>query len=319
MAKSILITPRSLTQSGHPALKRFTEAGYELVMSRRGVQPSEEELIALLPGCVGMLAGVEPITARALEAAKDLKVIGRNGVGVDNIDLEAARRLGIRVCPAIGSNARGVAELTIGLMLALARSIPFSDAALKPGRWERRSGFELEGKTLGLLGCGRIGRDVARMAIGMGMRVLAFDPVQDEGFARRLLGKSFRYAPMDEVLSTGDVISLHCPPPIDGKAILDAEAIGRMKMGVLLINTARAALLDNQAVLEALDSGHVAGLATDVFHHEPPGENPLIKHSRVIATPHIGGYTAESVGRAVSMAVDMMLDCLKGSVKEQGR
>jgi phosphoglycerate dehydrogenase-like enzyme len=315
MAKKMLITPRSLTQGGHPALKRFGEAGYEVVMSRPGAQPSEEELIALLPGCAGMLAGVEPVTSRALEAAKDLKVIGRNGVGIDNIDLEAARRLGIRICPAIGSNTRGVAELTIGLMLALTRSIPFSDAALKSGRWERRMGFELEDKALGLIGCGRIGRDAARMALALGMRVLAFDPVQDVTLAG---ANGFRYVAMKEVLSKSDVISLHCPPSKDGKAVIDTQAIARMKKGVLIINTARAALLDEKAVLEGLGSGRIAGLATDVFDREPPGDSPLIKHSRVIATPHVGGYTAESVDRAVTMAVDMMLDCLKASTKEQG-
>jgi phosphoglycerate dehydrogenase-like enzyme len=315
MPGKILITPRSLTQKGHPALRRFTEAGYEVVMSRSGVQPSEEELIALLPGCVGMLAGVEPVTAAVLASAGDLKVIGRNGVGIDNIDLDAARRLGIRICPALGSNARGVAELTIGLLLALARWIPFSDAALKAGRWERRISFELEGKTLGLLGCGRIGRDVARMAMGMGMRVLAFDPVEDKSFAP---GEDFRYATMNEILSVSDAISLHCPPPRDGKAVIDAGAIARMKKGVTLVNTSRAALVDEQAALEALDSGQIAGLATDVFDREPPGETPLVKHSRVIATPHIGGFTTESVDRAVTLAVEMMLDCLKDATKEKG-
>jgi len=312
--KKILVTPRSLTQNGHPALKRFAEAGYEVVMSRPGVQPSEAELIGLLPGCVGMLAGVEPITSKVLDAAVDLKVIGRNGVGVDNIDLEAARRLGIRICPAVGSNARGVAELTIGLMLALARSIPFHDAALKAGRWERRNGFDLEGTTLGLLGCGRIGRDVARMALGIGMRVLAFDPVQDKTFAP---GADFRYAAMEEVLKSSDVISLHCPPPKDGRALIDSQAIAEMKKGVLLVNTARAALLDERAVLDALEGGLVGGLATDVFDREPPGDNPLIRHSRVIATPHIGGYTVQSVDRAVTTAVKMMLECLQGWAKEK--
>ncbi len=315
MPGKILITPRSLTQKGHPALGRFADAGYEVVMSRPGAQPSEKELIALLPGCVGMLAGVEPITAAVLEAAVDLRVIARNGVGIDNIDLDAAGRLGIRICPAMGSNARGVAELTIGLLLALARWIPFSDAALKAGQWERRGGFELEGKTLGLLGCGRIGRDVARMAMGMGMRVLAFDPVQDKSFAP---DKDFRYATINEVLSSCDAISLHCPPPPDGKAMIDAAAIARMKKGVLLVNTARATLVDEQAALEALDSGQIAGLATDVFASEPPGLTPLVKHSRVVATPHIGGFTTESVDRAVTMAVEMMLDCLKKPTKEKG-
>jgi D-3-phosphoglycerate dehydrogenase / 2-oxoglutarate reductase len=314
MAQRILVTPRSVTQKGHPSLGRFTDAGYEVILSRPGIQPSEAELLDLLPGCVGLLAGVEPISAKVLEAAKDLKVIGRNGVGVDNIDLEAAARLNITICPAIGSNSRGVAELAIGLALAMARSIPFSDAALKAGRSERRRGFEVEGKTLGLMGCGHIGRLVTRMALALGMKVVAFDPVQDASFHP---GTGFRYARYEEVLATSDVISLHCPTPKDGRPLIDAEAISRMKKGVRLINTARSSLVDEKALLAALESGAVSMLAMDVFE-DPPGANPLIKHDRVIATPHIGGFTDESIDRAVDTAVRLMLDCLQGKAGECG-
>lgn len=307
MSRKILITPRSLTRDGHPALEKFTQAGYEVITSAPGRQPSEKELIALLPGCVGMLAGVERISARALEAAKDLKVIGRNGVGTDNIDLAAAERLGITICLAVGANSRGVAELAVCLMLALVRSIPFSDAALKAGQWRRRKGIELTGRVLGLIGCGQIGKHVARMALGLGMEVIACDPFRDDAFRP---GDAFRYADPDEVFSRSDVISLHCPAPADGKPLVDAEAIGRMKRGVYLINTARAALLDEPAVLAALNDGRIAGLATDVFAEEPPGETALVCHESVIATPHVGGYTAESVDRAVALAVQMMLECL---------
>ena len=311
MANRILVTPRSLTRDGHPALRRFVEAGYEVVTCVPGRQPSEQELLDLLPGCVGMLAGVEPICARVLEAAGDLRVIGRNGVGVDNIDLAAAERLDITVCRTVGANARGVAELAVALMLGLLRSVPFSDAALKAGQWKRRQGVEVVGRTLGLLGCGQIGRHVARMALGLEMAVLAHDPLPDESFRP---GGRFRYAAFDEVLAGADVLSLHCPAPADGRPLIDAEAIGRMKRGSWLINTARASLLDEPAVLAALDDGRLSGLATDVFAEEPPGEGPLIRHDRVIATPHVGGYTAESVDRSVTMAVEMMLDCLRPPV-----
>jgi len=157
----VLVTPRSLTQGNHPALNALREAGYDVICASPGRQPTEEELVRLLSGCVGYLAGVEKVTGQVLESAHDLKVISRNGTGVDNIDLEAAERLGIRVCRAVGANSRGVAELTIALILALVRAIPFSDAWIRKGGWERRRGIELAGRTLGLIGCGNVGKLVA--------------------------------------------------------------------------------------------------------------------------------------------------------------
>jgi len=273
------------------------------VFCKPGVQPSEEELLAVLPGCAGYLAGVEKVSARVLEAARGLRVISRYGVGVDNVDLRVAERLGVKVIPTLGANSRGVAELTIGLILSLARSIPFSDACLKRGDWQRREGIELEGKTLGLIGCGRIGRAVATMAGGLGMKTVVYDVVQDPA-------SGLQYAALDEVVGSADVLSLHCPAPADGRPLVDAVMLGKMKRGAYLVNTARYSLLDPVAVLAALDSGRLSGLAFDVFDVEPPGDYPLVKHPRVIATPHIGGYTAESVERAVSGAVDNLLAVL---------
>lgn len=299
----VLVTPRSLTKGGHPALEALREAGYEVVFSTPGVQPDEEELLRLLPGCVAYLAGVEKVSARVLEAAQGLRVISRNGTGVDNIDLEAARRLNITVCTARGANAHGVAELTIALMFALARAIPFSDAKMKGEQWIRREGIELAGRTLGLIGCGAIGKRVALLASAMGMQVLAFDPYPELSFTPA----NFRWAPLDEVYARSDIISLHCPAPVDGKPLIDRDAVAKLKKGVYLINTARAALLDEDAVLEALASRQIAGVAVDVFIKEPPEDYRLVKHDRVIATPHIGGYTSESVQRATQEAVDNIL------------
>lgn len=302
-SKKILVTPRSVTKNGHPRLQRFKERGYEVIFCKPGSQPSEDDLLALLPGCVGYLAGVEKVSARVLEAAKGLKVISRNGVGIDNVDLRAAERLGVRVTPAVGANSRGVAELTIGLILSLTRSIPFSDASLKRVEWQRREGIELEGRTLGLIGSGRIGREVAKMAAGLGMKVVVYDVVQDPA-------SGLRYATLDEVVAGADVLSLHCPAPADGRPLVDAVMIGKMKRGAYLVNTARYSLLDPVAVIAALDSGRLSGLALDVFDVEPPGDNPLVRHARVIATPHIGGFTAESVERAMAGAVDNLLAVL---------
>lgn len=303
----ILVTPRSVTRAGHPALQRLREAGYEVVFCTPGVQPDEAELLRLLPGCIGYLAGVEKIGARVLETATDLRVISRNGTGVDNIDAAAARQHGIVVCRAEGANARGVAELTLALVLALARSIPLCDRSIKGGGWERPIGFELCGRTLGLIGCGRIGRLVAGLALAFDMEVLAYDPLPEPAFAP---APRFRYANLEEVLDRADVLSLHAPPSADGRALIDRAALSRMKRGVCLVNTARASLLDAAAVFEALESGQLAGVALDAFDPEPPTDRRLACHPRVIATPHAGGLTHESVDRAVTVAVDRLLETL---------
>jgi phosphoglycerate dehydrogenase-like enzyme len=304
---SILITPRSLTAAGHPALARLQDAGYELVFTTPGQQPTPAELLQVLPGCVGYLAGVEEVDAQVMEAAPGLRVISRNGVGTNNLDLAAARRLGITVCTTPGANARGVAELAMAHLLALARWVPFSDHALKAGGWQRRKGMEVHGKTLGLIGCGHVGRLVARFALGMDMTVLAYDVMPDATFAP---SPEFRFMPLADVLCQSDVISLHCPALGDGRALLDAAALATMKQGVFLINTARAELIDPAALTAALHSGQVAGAAMDVFRSEPPTGDPLVASDRVVATPHIGGFTEQSVDRAVDMAVDNLLQAL---------
>jgi D-3-phosphoglycerate dehydrogenase / 2-oxoglutarate reductase len=310
----ILVTPRSVTRyGGHPSLEPLREKGHEVIFSTAGRQPGEEELLDLLPGCAGYLAGVEPITRRVLEAAKELKVISRNGTGVDSIDLAAAEELGIRVERAAGANARGVAELALGHILALARGIPENDAALKAGRWEREKGIEVKGRSLGIIGCGVIGRMLTEMARGIGMRVIAFDVVEDPGFRP---AESFRYAPLEEVIANSDFISLHCPPPPDNRPLLDSAAFEKMREGVYIINTARAGLIDDAALQDALESGRVAGVAIDVFEEEPPADMTPLNDARIIASPHVGGFTEESVQRAMEAAVANMLAVLDGAEKE---
>jgi phosphoglycerate dehydrogenase-like enzyme len=293
-------------------LRRLEEAGCQIVFSSPGKTPDEEELLRLLPGCAGYLAGVEKISSRVLEAAGQLRVISRNGTGVDNIDLAAAGRRQVRVCRAEAANTRGVAELTVALMLALARSVPFCDQRLKSGAWERREGIELEGRALGLIGCGRIGRLVARFALAFGMKVLAYDLLPDPSFRP---SDRFEYSTVESLWPHADIVSLHCPPPADGLPLIGAKTLDAMKPGAYLVNTARAGLLDEEAVLAALDSGRLAGLATDVFPEEPPRDLRLLQHPKVIATPHIGGFTKESVSRAVEVAVDNLLASLDNPVK----
>jgi len=299
----ICITPRSLSKPPHPYLSRLEEAGFRLVFPTPGRQPNEEELLQTVPECIGWLAGVEPITAKVLEASHDLKVISRNGTGVDNIDLAAAERLGIKVLKAEGANARGAAELTFALILAGVRHIVQAASSLKRREWQREMGYELYGKTLGLIGLGRVGRIVAEIALGFGMEVLVFTRTHDEKYAH---GKALRYVELDELLRNSDIISLHIPA-LAGGPLLEAEAFAKMKRGVVIVNTARASLIDSQAALQALASGQVSCLTLDAYSKEPPEEWELVTHPRVIATPHIGAYTKESIDRATQAAVDNLL------------
>ena len=308
----ILVTPRSLTRGGDPALDALKAAGYELVFCTPGKAPGEEELASLLPGCVGWLAGVEKITEAVLAGAPALKVISRNGTGVDAIDLDACRRRGVAVVKADGANARGVAELTVGLILALLRSIPQSDARMKAGGWERRQGGEVEGRRLGVVGTGRIGKLVTRFALALDMSVTGHDAFPDAALGGTA---GFRYAPLDDLLASADVVTLHCPPLPGGLPLIGRGELATMRKGSFLVNTARAGLVDADAVLAALESGHLGGYAVDAYDKEPPEPHPLYGHDKVITTPHIGAFTAESVTRATRAAVDNLLSALGGTVR----
>jgi phosphoglycerate dehydrogenase-like enzyme len=309
MAK-ILVTPRSLTKGGDPSLDRLKQAGHQLVFCTPGKSPDEQELIRLLPGCAGWLAGVEKITDVALARADCLKAISRNGTGVDSIDLAACKRRGIAVLRAEGANARGVAELALGLMLSLLRSVSYGDARIKTGAWERRQGTELEGKILGVVGTGRIGKLVTKFALGMDMRVIGHDAYPDALYAP---SQDFRYVTLEELIGSSDIITLHCPHSPGEKPLIDASALALLKKGAILVNTARGGLVDDEALLAALQDGRLAGYGVDAFDSEPPAPSALLVHDRVIATPHIGAFTAESVSRATQVAVDNLIGALSGA------
>jgi D-3-phosphoglycerate dehydrogenase / 2-oxoglutarate reductase len=305
--KAVLITPRSLSEGNDPGLDRIRSAGFEIVFPSPGRQPTEAELIGSIGEAVGYLAGVERIGARVLDAAKNLRVISRNGTGVDNIDMGVAMARGIRVLRAEGANARGVAELAFGHLIACARGLAMADSEIKAGRWVREKGFELEGKTLSIIGCGKIGRIVARFALAFDMNVLAYDLYPDASFSP---SPNFAWASLEEALVKADAITLHCSPAADGKPLLGEAAISSLKKGVVVVNTAREGLIEKGAMLSALNSGRVRSYAVDAFDEEPPRDRSLPGNKKVIATPHLGGFTAESVDRATAAAVDNLLRAL---------
>ena len=256
------------------------------------------------------------VTAGLIERATDLRVVGRAGTGVDNIDVAAATRRGVVVMNAAGGNTVTTAEHTMAMLLSLARQIPQAVASTKAGLWEKNRflGVELMGKTLGIVGLGRIGTAVAQRARAFGMNVLAYDPYFTEEAAREL---EIEMTPLDDVLRRSDFVTVHTPLTDETRGIINAAAMDKMKPGVRLINCARGGLIDEGALIEAIRSGKVAGAAIDVFDQEPtPPDNPLLALDEVITTPHLGASTTEAQLGVATMIAEQVLDYLKhGTVR----
>jgi D-3-phosphoglycerate dehydrogenase len=288
----------SLAPQGLEVLRRNPELHFDL---RPELKPAE------LADAIGdydalIIRSRTKVTAEIIDRAAKLKVIGRAGVGIDNVEVEAATRRGIVVMNSPLGNSVTTAEHTITLMLALARHIPSADASVKSGKWERASflGVEVCGKTLGVVGLGNIGRIVADRAFGLKMKVIAFDPILTAEAASRL---GIELVAIDEIYSRSDFISVHTPLTDDTRGMIDAIAFKKMKKGVRIINCARGGIVDEPALLAAIESGKVAGAALDVFVDEPPPkDHPLLKSPAVIATPHLGAATDEA---QVQVAVDI--------------
>jgi D-3-phosphoglycerate dehydrogenase len=258
-----------------------------------------------------IVRGRTRVTAEVFEAARELKVVGRAGVGVDNIDLPAAKQHRVTVVNAPVATTNAVAELAFGLLLALAREIPRADAALKNGQWTKKdlTGVELNGKTLGIIGYGRIGMEMGRRAAAFGMNVIAYDPFVQEADIR--LGGAESVS-IQDLFGWSDFISLHMPYDVQSRDLIGPQAFAQMKDGVRLVCAARGGVMDEAALLAALDSGKVAGAALDVFATEPPGATDLVRHPRVIATPHIGAQTVEAQARAAADIAHEVLAALRG-------
>jgi D-3-phosphoglycerate dehydrogenase len=301
----VLVTPTTYGK-GDPRLCCELEATVgEVIYNPTGRPLNSNELRELLPGCDGYIAGLDCIDALALEAADCLRVVARYGVGVDNVDLTAARRKGVVVTNTPNANSSSVAELTIGFILCLARNIPQLSQSVKTGEWNRSRGFALEGKTVGLIGFGRIGKEVARRLSGWSVRLLACDPFPDREAAANL---GVKLVSQSELLAESDFLSLHLPLAEGTRRIVNAEFLVRMKKGSFLINTARGDLIDEPALCAALETGQLQGAALDAFMQEPPGaENPLLKMPSLIATPHCGGHTDLAMD---AMGWGALRDCL---------
>ena len=298
-AMKIIIADK-ISERGIALLK---ETGWIIVL------PAATALAAEIADADGLVVrSATKVNRELLEKAPKLRVIGRAGVGVDNVDMEAATNRGVLVMNTPGGNAVSVAEHTFALMLALARSVASSNTAIQAGRWEKSSsGVELRGKTLGLIGLGRVGIEVAKRARVFGMDVIAYDPYVTQAAAREV---EVELLPLEDVLKRADVISLHTALSPATEKMINAAAIAQMKKGARLVNCARGELIDEVALAEALKSGQLAGAAVDTFAKEPPKDSPLIGLPNVIATPHIAGSTAEAQEQVGTLIAQQVRDYL---------
>jgi D-3-phosphoglycerate dehydrogenase / 2-oxoglutarate reductase len=294
----------------------ISERGVELLRQPgwEVIRTTKETLGAEIVTAEGLVVrSATRVTADLLETAPKLLVVGRAGVGVDNVDLEAATRRGVLVMNTPGGNAPSVAEHTVALLLALARRIPMLDAAMHAGRWEKSKGIgtELRGKTLGLIGMGRVGSEVAKRTRALEMKVLAYDPYLTESAAREA---GVALVPLDELFAQSDYISLHTAFVPETERIINAQSLAKMKKGAQLVNTARGELVDEAALADALRSGQLGGAALDVFKIEPPKDSPLLAMPNVVATPHVGGSTVEAQEEVGTLIAQQVRDYLSSGI-----
>jgi D-3-phosphoglycerate dehydrogenase len=308
MEAKVLIATRSFGSTSQKPWQVLAEAGCETVQADMGQKMTEQRLIELLDGMDGAIVGVVPMTAHVIENVPSLRVVSMHGVGFDHVDLGAAARKGLVVANCPGANDQAVADLAIGLMVAVARQIPFVDQDIRNGKWGRYHGSELWRKTLGLIGLGRIGRGVAKRALGFDMQVLAYDPYVDEGQAGAL---GVRMSSFEEVITAADFLSLHAALTEETRHIIGKSQLGRMKPSAFLINTARGGLVDEEALFAALAAGQLAGAALDAFAAEPPIGSPLLRLENVVLTPHIGAHTQEAIERVGVLAAQNVVQALQ--------
>ncbi|WP_461866306.1 D-2-hydroxyacid dehydrogenase [Thermococcus sp.] len=291
------------------AFEVLRNAGFEVLYEE---YPDEEKLVKLVKDVEAIIVRSKPkVTRKVIENAPKLKVIGRAGVGLDNIDLEAAKERGIKVVNSPAASSRSVAELAVALMFNVARKIAFADRKMREGVWAKKQclGMELEGKTLGIVGFGRIGYQIAKIAKAIGMNLLLYDPYPNFERAKEVGGK---FVELDELLKESDVITLHVPLLDSTYHLINEERLRLMKSTAILINAARGAVVDTEALVKALKEGWIAGAALDVFEEEPlPRDHPLTKLDNVVLTPHIGASTVEAQMRAGVQVAEQIVEILK--------
>ena len=309
MKSRVLIAPAPLQEIEHVYGPLLREAGHEIVFSPVKHQMSEAELMQILPGCAGSLAGSEPYTRAAIAAAaaKGLKVIARAGVGYDAVDLEAATDHGVAVTFAPGTNQDAVAEHTFTLILALAKNLIPQHNLIKAGQWPRRANQPLRGKTLGVMGLGRIGKAVALRGKAFLMNLIAHEPFPDAAFVKE---HGIALLPFDDVIQQADWLTLHLPMSPESSKCINKRTLGLMKPTAYLINTARGGIINEPDLYDALKNNRISGAGLDVFDEEPPGNNPLLTLDNIVMTAHTAGVdvlSRDDMARLAARAIAKLL------------
>ncbi len=305
----VLIGSKSFGKAFPEHLERLRQAGCEVVPNGVGRAYRASELADALKGIHAIVTGTDELTAEVIARADALRAIAKHGVGLDNIDLPAARARGIAVGAAFGAVHDSVADLTLALLLAVARGIVPAHARTKAGLWKGFMGVELRDKTLGVVGLGRIGKEVSIRALGFGMKVVAHDPKPDTAFAA---AHGIRFLGLSELLAAADIVSLHAGLEQAGRPLLGEQELGSMKDGAILVNTGRGHLVDESALARALTRGKLAGAGLDVFQEEPPRNSPLLGVENVVLAPHMAGDTREARRRMGEITVENIVRVKRG-------
>ncbi|MEE9910704.1 MAG: phosphoglycerate dehydrogenase [Deltaproteobacteria bacterium] len=307
MKDKILVSPSSFGQVSSAPVDLLRKHDFEIVDNPFGRKLTEDEVIQLGKDCVGIVAGVEPLTARVMDELPGLKCISRVGVGMDNVDLEYAKSKNIAIHNTPDGPTRAVAELTIGMTLALLRRIPQADANLKKKIWKKETGNLLFGKKVGIVGLGRIGRLVAELFRGLGNTVVGFDPFIDRDWASK---NHVEILAFDDVLSVSDIVTLHVSSGKNKAPLIGEKELNLLKREAFLINIARGGVVDEDALYKALSTGHLGGAAIDVFSAEPY-EGPLCTLENVVLTPHLGSYAKEGKVKMEEDAAQNLINALR--------
>lgn len=306
----ILTSPSSMGQVGNQPFEILIKSGYEIINNPFGRKLTENEVIELAQDCIGIIAGVEPLTSKVMNALPNLKCISRVGVGMDNVDLEYAKKRGIIVVNTPDGPTRSVAEMTLAMAFSLLRKIPQADANIKRGVWKKETGNLLFEKRIGIVGLGRIGKLVAEIFRKLGNEVIGYDLFPDNAWANNT---GVRFVDMEELFREADIISIHVPPNKDKSFVVGSQLLSVTKPQAFVLNAARGGVIDEDYLYDMLQSNKIAGAAIDVFSTEPYN-GPFTKLNNVVLTPHLGSYAAEG---KLQMEIDAVNNLLKALENEK--
>ncbi|AZO93300.1 phosphoglycerate dehydrogenase [Halocella sp. SP3-1] len=311
MSKKILITltKKEKETIDKKLVKPLEKKGYEVIVVYENAALSEEKIIEKIKDVDGYIVGLEKVTEKVLNSANNLKVVCKFGVGTDNIDKKSAAEKNVRVTNCPGLNSNSVAELVLGIIFCLSRDITFLDNKMKDDLWISSMGTEVTGKKLGIIGLGNIGKCLVKIIQGLNMDVMVYDLFKDEEFAEKY---NLEYVELDKIIKESDFISLHIPINKATRDLISENELKAMKKNAFLINTARGGVVNEEALLKAIEDKEIAGAALDAFINEPPVGSALVKHERVIALPHIGAATYEATERIAQYSMQNVVNVIEG-------